>query len=144
MVGTCALKFTVDLVMHVHYHTASCLLITPSHLTSLPIMPIELAVESSLTDRYQTTVPELVRLALGLGKRDKLQYTIVDGSVVVTRVATAVEEDPVLGKFLRFLEKDIDKRPDSLQPLEPALVQRAGKLVRGVKVDLNAPLPKDD
>jgi len=107
-------------------------------------MSNELAVESSLTDRYQTTVPELVRLALGLGKRDKLQYTIVDGSVVVTRVATAVEEDPVLGKFLRFLEKDIDKRPDSLQPIEPVLVQRAGKLVRGVNVALNAPLPKDD
>ena len=28
--------------------------------------------ESTLTDRYQTTVPEPVRKALGLNKRDKI------------------------------------------------------------------------
>ena len=33
-------------------------------------------VESTLTDRYQTTVPEMVRLVLWLGKRDKIQYEI--------------------------------------------------------------------
>ncbi|TAL82637.1 MAG: hypothetical protein EPN62_04060 [Candidimonas sp.] len=35
-----------------------------------------LEVESTLTDRYQTTVPETVRRALGLDKRDKIHYTI--------------------------------------------------------------------
>ena len=29
-------------------------------------------IESTLTDRYQTTVPETVRRALRLGKRDKI------------------------------------------------------------------------
>ena len=32
--------------------------------------------ESTLTDRYQTTVPESVRNALKLSKRDKIRYTI--------------------------------------------------------------------
>lgn len=35
-------------------------------------MPATLEVESTLTDRYQTTVPETVRRALQLHKRDKI------------------------------------------------------------------------
>ena len=35
-----------------------------------------LEVESTLTDRYQTTVPETVRRALKLGKRDQIHYTL--------------------------------------------------------------------
>ena len=38
-------------------------------------MPATLEAESTLTDRYQTTVPETVRRALRLGKRDKIHYT---------------------------------------------------------------------
>ncbi|WP_206165702.1 type II toxin-antitoxin system PrlF family antitoxin, partial [Citrobacter braakii] len=37
-------------------------------------MPATLEAESTLTDRYQTTVPETVRRALRLGKRDKIHY----------------------------------------------------------------------
>ena len=40
-------------------------------------------VESTLTDRYQTTVPETVRRALKLSKRDKIHYAISpEGKVV--------------------------------------------------------------
>ena len=39
-------------------------------------MPASLDVESTLTDRYQTTLPETVRRALRLGKRDKIRYSI--------------------------------------------------------------------
>jgi antitoxin PrlF len=47
-------------------------------------MPAALPVESTLTDGYQTTVPETVRRALRLGKRDKIHYTIrPDGEVVL-------------------------------------------------------------
>lgn len=55
--------------------------------------------ESTLTDRYQTTVPEPVRKALGLNKRDKICYTIQpDGQVVISR-ADQTESDPILGGF---------------------------------------------
>ena len=37
-------------------------------------MPATLEVESTLTDRYQTTVPEMVRRSLRLGKRDRVHY----------------------------------------------------------------------
>ena len=59
-----------------------------------------LSSESTLTDRYQTTVPEPIRKALGLNKRDKIRYTIEpDGRVIISR---ADESDPILEKFLDF------------------------------------------
>ena len=67
-------------------------------------MPATLEVESTLTDRYQTTVPETVRRALRLGKRDKIHYTIrPSGDVVLTRAQANDSDDPVLGAFLVFL-----------------------------------------
>jgi antitoxin PrlF len=49
-------------------------------------MSASLEVESMLTDRYQTTVPETVRRTLRLRKRDKIQYVIrPSGEVVLTR-----------------------------------------------------------
>ena len=70
-------------------------------------MPTTLDVESTLTERYQTTVPETVRRALGLKKRDKIHYSIrANGEVVLSR-AEDDEEDPALGAFLAFLAHDI-------------------------------------
>lgn len=101
-------------------------------------------LESTLTDRYQTTVPEGVRHALKLRKRDKIHYTIRDsGEVVLTRAA-AEEEDPALTEFLHFLGKDIAQHPERLQLLDAALVNRIKTLVEGVEFDLDAPLADDD
>jgi antitoxin PrlF len=64
-----------------------------------------LDVESTLTDRYQTTVPEPVRRVLNLAKRDRLHYAIQpDGSVVITR-ATSASEDTALEPFLDLLAR---------------------------------------
>lgn len=101
-------------------------------------------LESTLTDRYQTTVPEGVRHALKLRKRDKIHYTIkASGEVVLTKAATT-EEDPALEAFLNFLEKDIAQHPERLQMLDAGLVNRIKTLVDGVEFDLNAPLEDDD
>ena len=109
-------------------------------------MPAILAAESTLTDRYQTTVPESVRRALKLGKRDKIQYEIrASGEVVLTRVTEAKEGgDPVLGTFLAFLAQDIAQHPDRLKPLDQAFVQRLQSLTDAIKVDLDAPLAAED
>ena len=69
-------------------------------------MPATLEVESTLTDRYQTTVPDAVRRALRLGKRDKIHYSIrASGEVVLTRAeasgevhAHARRQNPSLGQ----------------------------------------------
>jgi antitoxin PrlF len=105
-------------------------------------MAAPLEVESTLTDRYQTTVPETVRRTLKLGKRDKIHYTIRDGEVVLTRATEG--DDPVLGQFLVFLARDIASHPARLQAIDAGLVKRIQSLVGGVKVDLDEALSVDD
>jgi antitoxin PrlF len=108
-------------------------------------MPATLEVESTLTDRYQTTVPETVRRVLHLGKRDKIHYTIrPSGEVVLTRAALSEGDDPVLGQFLTFLAGDIASHPERLQAIDSSLVQRIQSLVGGAEVDLDAALPADN
>ncbi len=102
------------------------------------------SAESTLTDRYQTTVPEPVRKALGLNKRDKIRYTVQpDGQVVLSR-AEQTEGDPILGQFLNFLARDIEKNPQHLKAISADLVSRAQSLVAGIEVDLDAPLSDED
>ncbi|MFZ5487391.1 MAG: type II toxin-antitoxin system PrlF family antitoxin [Pseudomonadota bacterium] len=108
-------------------------------------MAATLEVESTLTDRYQTTVPETVRRALKLGKRDKIHYTIrPSGEVVLTRAEAPEGDDPVLGQFLGFLAADITRHPERLQAVDAALIERLQSLVGGVDVDLEAALSADD
>jgi antitoxin PrlF len=107
-------------------------------------MPALIAAESTLTDRYQTTVPDAVRKALNLGKRDKLRYTVQpDGHVLLSR-ASDTDTDPALDAFLVFLASDMTRHPERLQGLDPALVQRVQALTAGVAVDLDTPLSADD
>lgn len=108
-------------------------------------MPAALDVESTLTDRYQTTVPETVRRVLRLGKRDKIHYTIrPNGEVVIARANTREEHDPVLGQFLNFLSRDLARHPEHLKALDQGLLQRLQGLVEGVDIDLDAPLSDED
>jgi len=108
-------------------------------------MPITLEVESTLTDRYQTTVPETVRRALRLGKRDKIHYTILpEGGVMLTRAEVAEQSDPVLDSFLSFMASDIANHPQRVQMMDPRFVQRVQSLVKDVDVDLDQPLSADD
>jgi len=108
------------------------------------MMVSTLEVESTLTDRYQTTVPETVRRALRLNKRDKIHYTIRPGGEVLLTRAEASEDDPVIGQFLSFLAQDIASNPQHLQAVGSVLVARIHSLVGDIEVDLDAPLAADD
>jgi antitoxin PrlF len=100
--------------------------------------------ESTLTDRYQTTIPDLVRKVLGLNKRDKICYTIQsDGQVVISRV-DQTESDPILGQFLDFLTRDIQNNPQHIQAISPDLLSRVQSLVSEVDLDLAALLSDKD
>lgn len=104
-----------------------------------------LEVQSSLTDRYQTTVPETVRQALKLGKRDKIHYAIqANGKVVLSRVEDAARDDPTLDYFLAFLADDIKNHPSQLQALDKNLAKRIRGLVGQIEVNLNERLSADD
>ncbi len=88
--------------------------------------------------RYQTTVPETVRRALRLGKRDKIHYTIrPSGEVVLTRAESSAGDDPVLGQFLEFPARDIANHPERLQAADFRLVQRLRSLVGEIEINLN-------
>ena len=103
-------------------------------------------VESALTARYQTTVPQPVRQALGLRKRDRIRYTVrANGEVVLQRVsAEPADDDPALAPFLALLEQDIAAHPERLQPISADLAGRLQELVGGMTVDLDGPPPDDD
>ncbi len=98
--------------------------------------------QSTLTDRYQTTIPEPIREALHLGKRDKIEYALeANGKVIISR---AEQDDPVLGEFLSFLASDIKKHPEHVKSISAALFSRAQSLVSDIEVDLDAPLLEKD
>lgn len=108
-------------------------------------MGTSLEVESTLTDRFQTTVPSSVREALKLKKRDKIHYKLLpDGQVVLTKAVEEEANDPVLGQFLHFLAQDMAAHPERIQAVNAGLVERIQALVGDVNVDLDEPLPDDD
>ena len=102
-----------------------------------------LVSESTLTSRYQTTIPDTVRKALNLKKQDKIRFTIESGGNVVLSRAES-EEDPVLGEFLAFLANDMATNPTQIKPLSETMKTRAEALVAGVEIDLDAPLREED
>jgi antitoxin PrlF len=104
-----------------------------------------LEIESTLTDRYQTTVPDAVRRTLKLRKRDKIRYEVrPDGAVLLTRADAVAATDPVVEKFLAFLARDMEQDPAQVRGISAALLRRAKSLVKGIKVDLNSPLRPED
>jgi len=103
----------------------------------------EISAESTLTDRYQTTIPALVRKALGLSKGDKLQFLLDEtGGIRLAKQKPKEPEhsDPALAAFLDLLSKDIDKNPHKLRELDDTYWARIDKLTEGVEVDLNESL----
>lgn len=110
---------------------------------------ITLEAESTLTERYQTTVPMPIRRALQLKKHDKVRYSIrKNGDVVISRVlpqeAESEESDPVLGHFLNFLATDMHRHPEQLQRLDRDFAERLLALTADVEVNLDEPLSPDD
>lgn len=104
---------------------------------------MQINTESTLTDRYQTTIPETVRRALHLNKRDKIRFTVKDdGEVIVSKVE--VDDDPAIGKFLNFLADDIANNPSHIQGLSENLQVRIHHLTQGVELDLDSPLNDED
>ncbi|MES2755766.1 MAG: type II toxin-antitoxin system PrlF family antitoxin [Pseudomonadota bacterium] len=86
--------------------------------------------ESTLTDRYQTTVPDTIRRGLCLNKRYKVHYKIMsDGTVVLSRVESREESDRALAGFLHLLAYDIKAGPQAVRALGKTQRERTRALV---------------
>ncbi|MCL2893554.1 MULTISPECIES: type II toxin-antitoxin system PrlF family antitoxin [Brenneria] len=110
------------------------------------LKPVDIC-ESKITERGQTTIPATILRTLNLKKGvDRIQYRVLpNGDVLIPR-KNDDEADPVIGRFLEFLARDIAANPaTSLQPLSAELVDRIGGLVAGVEWgDLDSPLSDDE
>lgn len=103
-----------------------------------------IVTQSTLTDRFQTTVPATVRQALQLSKRDKLEFTVLDNGTVMLSRAENTEADPVLAQFLNFLQQDMVQTPSNIQPLSAQEKQQVDTLVADVEIDLDTALAEED
>lgn len=108
---------------------------------------VVLELESTLTDRYQTTVPSAVRQALHLHRRDRIRYRVLDGGQVLLERASADDSgsDPALEPFLGLMARDLHDHPERLDAVPAGFAQRLLKLAAEGDIDLDAPLdPADD
>jgi len=105
-----------------------------------------LEIPAPITARGQTTVPAAIRKMLALGKRDQVVFRgLADGTVMISKKEAREDDgDPVIGKFLDFLARDMAKEPARFRPVPKSLLARGKALVKGVKVDLDEALPDDD
>ena len=51
-------------------------------------------ITSRISSKAQTTIPQAVRLALGVREGDDLAYEISDGKVILTRAKAVLMDDP--------------------------------------------------
>jgi antitoxin PrlF len=103
-----------------------------------------LEIPATITERGQATVPAAIGKMLALGKRDRVVFRgLADGTVVLAKKAADERADPVIGKFLRFLTKDMAAHPAGVRAIPCPLLARSAALVKGVEVDLDAALPDD-
>lgn len=100
-----------------------------------PYNEVMAKIENSakLTSKSQTTVPLAVRKALSVGPEDRIVFTILDGGKVEVRKAEQSDTDPVVRKYLAFLEADMLKHPQKLNPIEADPGMR--KLLSGVETE---------
>lgn len=100
---------------------------------------------STLTDRYQTTIPAFVRKELGLNKRDLIEFLKSDdGSITLRRAEPAIEQEeefsPTLLAWLDLIARDHEKHPEQFVPLTEEFFAKANELVGHLDLDLDLPL----
>lgn len=71
------------------------------------ISGVDRMITSKLTSKAQTTIPQPVRAALGLGPGDEIAYAIEDGRVLLTKACARIHRGmPFDDPFATFWEWD--------------------------------------
>jgi antitoxin PrlF len=92
---------------------------------------------STITAKGQTTIPKAVRRALGVDYGGRIAFRVDEHGVSVRRAETD-GDDPAIDSFLDFLARDIERRPEAITTLSPALAARIAALTEGMEIDPNA------
>lgn len=101
---------------------------------------VSLRAESRLTERSQTTIPAVIRDALHLKPGEYINYILLAGGKVIMSRQEEEQDDPVVSKFLSFIEDDMKKNPQNIAPVPVVFWEGIKALTAGVEVDLDAPL----
>jgi antitoxin PrlF len=88
---------------------------------------------AKLTSKSQTTVPIAVRKALAVGPHDQISFTVLDGGRVEVRKVENSEQDPVVRRYLAFLEEDMMAHPEKLSVIQRD--ETMHKLLEGVETE---------
>lgn len=103
---------------------------------------------STLTDRFQTTIPTFVRNELGLEKRDQIEFLKSDDGYIVLKRAEPKQDDgefsPELLAWLDFITRDQNQRPEQIKPFTTEMRDKAYQLTNGFDIDLGASLPPEN
>lgn len=99
---------------------------------------VSLRAESQLTERSQTTIPAEIRDALHLKPGEYINCTLLAGGKVIMSRQEGKQNDPVVSKFMDFIEDDMKKNPQNIAPLPVVLWEGIKALTAGVEVDLDA------
>ena len=97
-------------------------------------------LQSKVTGRSQTTLPNGVRKALSIRPgEDCLEWEIRGDEAIVRRVPGVHEEedDPALEPFLRLLAADIEAHPERLRGMPVELYRGILEVIEGVEPDLD-------
>lgn len=103
-------------------------------------MATPLKVESAITAKGQTTIPKVIRQALGVDCGGRIAF-FIDGQhrVYIAKVTEEVTEevsDPVVDHFLEFLARGMIAHPStSIVALPSTLRDRITALVGNMDVD---------
>jgi antitoxin PrlF len=96
---------------------------------------------STITAKGQTTVPKAVRQVLGVDYGGKIAYRVENGRVTVHN-PEAEHRDPVLGAFLRLIERDV-AAGRNVRDLPAGVVATLRKAMKQVSVDLDEQMEGD-
>ena len=94
-----------------------------------------LKINQALTD---SEIPAVIRDALHLKPGEYINYTLLAGGKVIMSRQEGKQNDPVVSKFLDFIEDDMKKNPQNIAPVPVVFWEGIKALTAGVEVDLDA------
>ena len=71
-------------------------------------------------------------------------FKVTEDNKVTLERQSPESDDPALGRFLDLLSADIAAGTSHVQPVTQAFKDRVERLVSGVSIDLEQPLPAED